>query len=183
MQHKKNKNDDNTQDLSHDMSSDQPHTKIINIKKNELKKLGYDDFKDWISSENNVYIGRNMSFYVPGAVGSVWQNPYHVDKTKLAKHNTKLTKHNTKLIKYKTLVDISDTPNKEQKTSLPRTSFSKITTYTLAESLAKYRQHIESQPDMIQRLNELKGKTLGCWCKPSQCHGDILIELIEKYCN
>ena len=26
-------------------------------------------------------------------------------------------------------------------------------------------------------LDELKGKTLGCWCKPNNCHGDILIEL------
>ena len=27
-------------------------------------------------------------------------------------------------------------------------------------------------------LHELKGKTLGCYCKPKKCHGDILIDLI-----
>lgn len=25
-----------------------------------------------------------------------------------------------------------------------------------------------------------QGKTLGCWCSPKKCHGDILVELIEK---
>jgi len=33
---------------------------------------------------------------------------------------------------------------------------------------------------------DLKGKVLGCWCKPKSCHGDIYIELLsdgnmEKY--
>jgi hypothetical protein len=26
---------------------------------------------------------------------------------------------------------------------------------------------------------ELDGRTLGCWCKPLACHGDILVELLE----
>jgi len=26
----------------------------------------------------------------------------------------------------------------------------------------------------MDSLIELKGKTLGCWCHPKQCHGDIL---------
>lgn len=29
-------------------------------------------------------------------------------------------------------------------------------------------------------LDELKGKTLGCWCKPECCHGDVLINLLKK---
>lgn len=28
----------------------------------------------------------------------------------------------------------------------------------------------------------LKGKKLGCWCKPEACHGDVLIKLINEYC-
>ena len=27
----------------------------------------------------------------------------------------------------------------------------------------------------MDSLLELKGKTLGCWCKPEDCHGDILV--------
>ena len=28
-------------------------------------------------------------------------------------------------------------------------------------------------------LEELEGKTLGCWCKPKTCHGDVLVELVN----
>lgn len=35
---------------------------------------------------------------------------------------------------------------------------------------------IELQKD----LHELEGKSLGCYCEPLPCHGDIFVELIEK---
>ncbi len=40
---------------------------------------------------------------------------------------------------------------------------------------------IESDNNLINELLKLKGKNLGCWCKPECCHGDILIDLIKKY--
>jgi hypothetical protein len=43
-----------------------------------------------------------------------------------------------------------------------------------------YREYIKTRPDLLNRLDELKGKTLGCWCRPLPCHGDVLVELIEK---
>jgi hypothetical protein len=49
------------------------------------------------------------------------------------------------------------------------------------EALAKYREWILTQPDLMAALPELKDKVLGCWCKPKTCHGDILVELLEKY--
>ena len=51
---------------------------------------------------------------------------------------------------------------------------------TLEEVLEKYRQHILSRPDLLAALHEIKGKVLGCWCKPKPCHGDILVELAEE---
>lgn len=48
------------------------------------------------------------------------------------------------------------------------------------EAINKYRTWILSQPQLLADLHELKGKTLGCWCKPQACHGDVLIELIES---
>ena len=30
------------------------------------------------------------------------------------------------------------------------------------------------------RLDELKGKVLGCWCFPQRCHGDFLVEAAKK---
>jgi hypothetical protein len=37
----------------------------------------------------------------------------------------------------------------------------------------------QTPPDILARIPELKGKRLGCWCKPDACHGDVLIELVE----
>lgn len=35
---------------------------------------------------------------------------------------------------------------------------------------------------LLDDLGELRGKRLGCWCKPERCHGDVLAELVlEKY--
>lgn len=33
---------------------------------------------------------------------------------------------------------------------------------------------------ILANLGFLKNKTLGCYCKPKSCHGDVLIEFIEK---
>lgn len=51
------------------------------------------------------------------------------------------------------------------------------------ESIEKYREYILSKPELLNDLCELKGKRLGCWCKPKSCHGDILVELINKFCK
>jgi hypothetical protein len=48
------------------------------------------------------------------------------------------------------------------------------------EVIRKYREYILSNDKLLNDLHELKGKTLGCWCKPSACHGDVLVELIEE---
>jgi len=48
------------------------------------------------------------------------------------------------------------------------------------EAIDKYREYILNSPDLLNDLHELKGKRLGCFCKPKSCHGDILVELIEK---
>ena len=47
-------------------------------------------------------------------------------------------------------------------------------------AVSKYRTWILTQPQLLDDLDELEGKVLGCVCKPASCHGDILIELIEN---
>ncbi len=45
-------------------------TKVISVKRFELKKLGYDDLEHWLrASPDHLYIGRSMIHYVKGAVG------------------------------------------------------------------------------------------------------------------
>ncbi|MBD3227650.1 MAG: DUF4326 domain-containing protein [Candidatus Lokiarchaeota archaeon] len=51
---------------------------------------------------------------------------------------------------------------------------------TRDEVCEKYKQWILEHPKYVARLYTLKGKVLGCWCKPKRCHGDILVELIES---
>ena len=53
---------------------------------------------------------------------------------------------------------------------------------TREEVLVKYRAWMEDQLRSSETLRAelclLKGKTLGCWCCPEKCHGDILLEFI-----
>lgn len=49
------------------------------------------------------------------------------------------------------------------------------------ESIQKYKEWIQSKPELLAALPELKGKVLGCWCHPHPCHGDILAELADAY--
>ena len=47
-------------------------------------------------------------------------------------------------------------------------------------ALRKYRQHVLGNQELIDSLNELVGKVLCCWCSPEQCHGDVLVDLINE---
>ena len=38
-----------------------------------------------------------------------------------------------------------------------------------------------AKPELIARAKvELRGKTLGCWCAPKPCHGDVLLEIANE---
>lgn len=104
---------------------------VVNVRKKELKKNNYKDFNDWNSNPDHVYIGRNMSFYVPGTNKSKWHNPFSAKK------------------------------------------------YGREKCLEMYKEYILNTPELLNSLDELKGKILGCWCYPEKCHGDILIEIIN----
>lgn len=46
--------------------------------------------------------------------------------------------------------------------------------------IERYRNYLLTErPDLVARLPELRGKVLGCWCKPEACHGDVLAELAD----
>jgi hypothetical protein len=49
---------------------------------------------------------------------------------------------------------------------------------TRAKVIEKYRSWLLGRPEILQRLFELRGRRLACWCKPKACHGDVLIELV-----
>ena len=107
-------------------------TTIVNVKKAELKKLGYSDFSDWNSKDYTLYVGRNMTQYIPGAIGSKWCNLFKVDK------------------------------------------------HGREGCIQLYEEMIRSNKELMDSLDELEGKELGCWCKPEGCHGDVLIKLVKE---
>lgn len=43
--------------------------------------------------------------------------------------------------------------------------------------IARFREWLPTQPQLMADLPELIGKTLGCHCHPRACHGDVLAEL------
>lgn len=47
-----------------------------------------------------------------------------------------------------------------------------------AEVIAKYRDWIVTRPGLLADLESLRGKRLGCFCKPCACHGDVLVALL-----
>jgi len=51
-------------------------------------------------------------------------------------------------------------------------------------AIEKYRRHIHKKIDSGEitqsDLDSLRGKNLGCWCKPDACHGDVLLEILAE---
>ena len=54
---------------------------------------------------------------------------------------------------------------------------------TRIEVIKKYRKWIISNKELLNQIDELKGKRLGCWCKPKPCHGDVLVEVLTGFRN
>lgn len=64
-----------------------------------------------------------------------------------------------------------------------------------AAVLEAYEAHIRNSPELLDMLHELRGKRLGCWCVEKRCltcgrprmscphldcHGDVLVKLLEE---
>ena len=46
--------------------------------------------------------------------------------------------------------------------------------YNRTKVLALYEEDLLSNKELLRRVPSLKGKILGCWCSPEQCHGEVL---------
>ena len=55
--------------------------------------------------------------------------------------------------------------------------------YTREEAIELYRKYLWSQIKSgkitIDDLKQLQGKTLGCWCSPLPCHGEVIISAVK----
>ena len=71
---------------------------------------------------------------------------------------------------------------KNEKSSIPNST--KIGNYTNCiispDAYIYFGNKIDNDPIFKARILELKGKTLGCFCKPNSCHGDIIAEYLNN---
>jgi hypothetical protein len=55
---------------------------------------------------------------------------------------------------------------------------------TRARAIKQFRDYfytrLENEPEFKESVFKLKGKRLGCWCKPNPCHGDVIVEYLEQ---
>lgn len=51
--------------------------------------------------------------------------------------------------------------------------------YGLSRAISKYEAYVRAS-GLIADIEELRGQTLGCWCKPGPCHGDVLVKMLEE---
>lgn len=49
---------------------------------------------------------------------------------------------------------------------------------TREEAIQCYKIHLLDS-NLLDKIEELSGKTLGCWCRPKRCHGDVIIEVLN----
>jgi len=110
---------------------------LISVRVANLRSLGYNNLKEWMQDENNIYIGRKRIVFINGTRyppdDSPWANPFKIGI------------------------------NGDR-----------------SQVIEKYENYIRNNPLLLNRINELKGKCLGCWCAPEPCHGDVLLKIIRE---
>lgn len=56
-------------------------------------------------------------------------------------------------------------------------------TATRGSTLNRYRSYfverLKKDPEFKRRVHKLKGRVLGCFCKPEDCHGDIIANYLN----
>lgn len=45
--------------------------------------------------------------------------------------------------------------------------------------IAAYERYLAGRPDLLALIPGLRGKRLGCWCRPLPCHGDVLARMAD----
>lgn len=52
--------------------------------------------------------------------------------------------------------------------------------FNRTEVVRLYEQYIRDNRELMMQVPNLRGKILGCWCKPLLCHGDVLASLADN---
>lgn len=139
-------------------------TTVVNIKVAQLRGgqsdrlcRKYDNLREWMAVDEHVYIGRAGIVFVPTDDGGKERWPKAASKWA-----------NPYKIDASAYVD--------------QMSVAEANEEARAESIRLYTKYVSdkiAQGELDPR--ELIGKTLGCWCHPEACHGDVLAKLANLY--
>ena len=55
-----------------------------------------------------------------------------------------------------------------------------LTRETCIDAFESWLLYSDQGQLLLKDIDELKGKVLGCWCKPQSCHGDVLANIINS---
>lgn len=65
--------------ICHKRATEKPFTRVVNARVAHLRKLGYADLQDFLNADSDhIYVGRDLSQRVKGAVQSKWHNPFRL---------------------------------------------------------------------------------------------------------
>ncbi len=185
---------------------------VVNIKRAELLKNGYENIRKWLENSTNLYIGRKMRIFIhnkilakedPGSKVSIYNN-----------NNPKFIIYPERNIKLWEQIKINDErdikcgfveSDKHSLLDFPVSSYVDkygyiVEFFQLDESIwhnpfkinnidnrqiviDKYVDYIKNNSVLLSRLGELKDKTLGCFCAPDPCHGYVLKRYLDKLQN
>jgi len=129
-------------------------TKVVNVKVANIRPIGFRDLESWCENPNHVYVGRKGVVFV-------------------ARGDQKY--------RYPKKDSIWANPFK-----IPKTSNGVNAALARTQVIQQYREYIMARLDdpddeeiTYEKLEELRGKKLGCWCYPEGCHADVLVGLLE----
>ena len=59
--------------------------------------------------------------------------------------------------------------------------FSISSTCSREQAISRYEEYVKQDEEMLESLPTLGGMTMGCWCVPLPCHGQVLIKYFTNY--
>jgi len=51
---------------------------------------------------------------------------------------------------------------------------------TRKECIDQYKQLLLNNKELMKEIYNLSGKILGCYCKPKDCHGDVICDILNR---
>ena len=172
---------------------------VVNLKISELRKRGYKDVSEWLKNPSHLYAARRMRIFIHTKIKT--DEPIGTKVSKNDKGEKVLlrpTKNNNKQFDKNLLKQpIGSYVNKKSETVklfiIPKSKWhnpikvkktekneTKETLYKKATN--QFEDYLKQNKKLLSDLNELDGiKEIGCWCKPLDCHCDVIVKHYKKY--